>query len=243
MFRHGLLDIHCTHLLLGCSARSGCIRLLDPLATHAAIRRQITILEGPTSAQELESVKNNFHSVRLRNVFGSQGLDDTRPTPLLLPTPPHTPLPSPPTAPKTEPRSKAARPPTLVQDYDPITPKTGKILQNKQGHRVDSPLHCSREELAELKNRKLCNNFYLLGKCFSEERFGKCQFNHTVDLSKKQLTALRAFARKRPCQVGLNCKDPNCISGHGCPRENCVREKCWFPLQMHGIDTNTVATM
>lgn len=243
MFRHGLLDIHCIHLLLGCSADSECIRLLDPLATHAAIHRQITILEGPSSSHELEPVKSNFHSVRFRNIFAAQGLDGTRPTPSFLPTPPHTPLPSRPTATKKEPRLKATRPPTLIQNNDLITPKIGKVLQNKLGHRVDSPLHYSSKEFVELKSRKLCNSFYLLGKCPSEEGPGKCQHDHTAELNKKQMAVLRAFARKLPCRVGLNCRDPNCISGHCCQRENCVREKCWFPSQMHDVDTNTVATM
>jgi hypothetical protein len=240
MFRHGLLDIHCNHLLLGCSAKSECIRLLDPFVTHAAICRQITILEGPSFAQDLAPIKSNFHSVQFRNIFETQRLDDTGPMPSLLQSPPRTPLTSyVPLSTKAS-RSKAARSPSLVQNINFATPMTGKVLQNKQGQRVDMPLNYSSKEFVELKSRKLCNSFYLLGKCPSEEGSGKCQHDHTAELSKKQMTALRAFARKLPCRAGVSCRDPNCISAHHCPRENCVREKCWFPSQMHGVDTKAV---
>lgn len=242
MFRHGLLDTHCNHLLLGCTANNGCVRLLDPFVAHEVIRRQITILEGPSSTQEMAHVKNSFHSVQFRSVFRTQGLDDIRQKPSILPSPPHKP-PSDYAATDTRKSdSKAPGPPSLPGLSGLVTPRPVRVGQNQQGQRVDLPLRYSSKEFAELKSRKLCNSFYLQGRCSSMESSGKCQHDHAAELSKKQMVVLQAFARQLPCRLGLDCKDSSCISGHRCTRENCFREKCWFPSDMHDVDTKVVTT-
>jgi hypothetical protein len=241
MFRHGLLDIHCNLLLLGCTAKNECVRLLDPFVGHASICRQITILDGPSFAQELAPIKSSFHSVQFCNIFRTQGLDDTRQASSLIPSPPRTPLTNGIPTPTKTPRSRSSGPPSLDELINPTASKTGPVLQNKHGQRVDLPLRYSSKEVAELKGRKLCNSFYLLGRCSSEGSSGKCQHDHTAELSKQQMTVLRGFARRLPCRLGPKCRELTCIRGHHCAREKCVRERCWYPSEMHDVDTDAVA--
>jgi hypothetical protein len=115
------------------------------------------------------------------------------------------------------------------------------VLQNARGQRVDSPLSYYQLDFLRLKDRKLCNGFHLLDRCSYLENNGRCLHDHDEKLSEKQIAALRAVARQTPCPWGLYCSDRDCLCGHRCPRSNCLRKTCRFPMNMHDVDTNIVS--
>jgi hypothetical protein len=235
-------DVHCQRILFGGSADNGYARLLGPLSRIEAAREQITLLEGPPFVRELAEIKDKFRTASFEKVFRCQKLVNPKYRAPSSLTPPHTPPANYATAAGMVPSisvsastavSAAQRGPAVFKH-----PATTGVLQNKAGQRVDSVLDYSQQDVASLKQRKLCNSFHILGKCRYNEH---CTHDHDGNLSNKELVALCALARQSPCQTGLFCEKPECLSGHRCTRSNCLREGCWFSSEMHDVDTMPVA--
>lgn len=211
--------------------------MLEPCLHNETDRGRVSFLEGPPPAQELANIKDRFGTFSFPNVFRNQKLPDIgRRVPLHI-TPPRTPpvdyatavSKGPTAALSTQSSSSASR----GNAFD-------KVLQNAQGQRVDSPLNYTQHDFANLKSRKLCNSFHLLGRCRFVEKNGACTHKHGEGLNQKHMAALRAIARQSCCWSGLNCRDSDCILGHRCTRASCVPATCRFSPEMHQVDTKTV---
>ncbi|KAF2439738.1 hypothetical protein P171DRAFT_457605 [Karstenula rhodostoma CBS 690.94] len=186
-FQHDLADVHCQQILFGGTADTGYARLLGPLSEDEINRRRITLLEGTSRTGIIL-----FRST----IAVSFGLN-------------------PPGNPSTDYATAAARAPSIptsasatqqISD-DPEKLMKAKMLLNKIGQRVDSPLKYSQQDFLSLKARKLCNSYHLLGTCPYLELYGNCRHIHAERLNNRQLMALQAVARQSPCPSGLDCSD------------------------------------
>ncbi|KAM0483242.1 hypothetical protein ACHAPX_002692 [Trichoderma viride] len=225
---------------------NGYARVFDSFLEDQTIRDRITLMAGPPFAYELAAIKDKFYNITLDSIFRSLKLpsEANRRTSFHI-TPPGTPMfPNTPlnfAAVAKVPTSPAHSAPAQLYYSEPKVPPQGVILRNKFGHRVDSRLSYLQSDFSNLKDRKLCNNFHILGKCYYLEKFGKCHHVHGEKLTGQRLEALRAIARQSPCLNGLSCSQTDCVAGHKCPREPCHLENCWFPKEMHNVDSQTVA--
>ncbi|KAH7303523.1 hypothetical protein B0I35DRAFT_446544 [Stachybotrys elegans] len=240
-FQLHLPDTHCQQILFGGTADNGYARLLGPYAEDEVIRKRITLLEGPPFAHELVGIKDKFRTASFKNIFRSDKLPSIKRR-VSLPTN----HPTNPSGGYATALAKASPTPTLPSVAQPRS--TGpravtltKVLRNNLGQRVDAPLTYPQRDFISLKGRRLCNSFHLLGKCRYLDTYGNCQHEHGELLSLNQVPALCAIARQSACQSGLNCSDPECISGHRCTRENCVPKTCRFPQSMHHTNTAIVS--
>ena len=238
-FRLHLEDIHCHKILFGGTADNGYARMLEPYLQNETDRSRITLLEGPPSAQELAKIRDRFETLSFANIFRTQKLPDTKRRVSFLMTPPRTPP-----VDYAAAVSKAPAAGSSVQSnaliHVPSQASSGKVLRNAQGQRVDSPLSYSQSDYINLKPRKLCNSFHLLGRCAFVGRNGSCSHRHGESLGQKQTEALRAISRQSPCSYGLSCSDSDCIFGHRCTRPNCEPSNCRFGLDMHQVDIKIV---
>ncbi|UKZ77815.1 hypothetical protein TrVFT333_005541 [Trichoderma virens FT-333] len=224
---------------------NGYARVFDSFLEDQTIRGQITLMAGPPFAYELAAIKDKFQNVAFDNIFRGQKLpnETNRRTSFHI-TPPGTPMPS--NAPLSfaaaakVPSSPAHSAPAQLYCPEPKPSPNGVILRNRLGQRVDSRLSYSQSDFSSLKDRKLCNNFHLLGKCYYLDKYGKCHHIHGEKLTAQQLEALRGIARQSPCLNGLSCSQTDCVAGHRCPREPCHLENCWFPKEMHGVDSQVI---
>ena len=206
------------------------------------------MLEGPPFARELAVIKDKFFgTASFPGVFRSVKLVARRVS--FHVTPPDTPAQGyaavasrAPQATQTPFRRPGTPSQSAASPPENNSHRLGAVLRNKEGQRVDSYLRYTTAEFGIMKSRRLCNPFHILGKCPYESNYGKCQYEHDPKLDEKFLPALRAVARGSPCGEGLQCKEPDCILGHRCPREHCTPGSgCWFPLAMHNIDTKVVS--
>ncbi|KAL7909638.1 hypothetical protein GGI35DRAFT_389559 [Trichoderma velutinum] len=243
--KFGLGDSHCKQVFFGGPGDNGYARVFDSFLEDQTIRGQITLLAGPPFAYELAAIKDKFQNVTFDNIFRGQKLPNeaNRRTSFHI-TPPGTPMPS--NAPLSfaaaakVPSSPAHSAPAQLYCPEPKPSPNGVILRNRLGQRVDSRLSYSQADFSSLKDRKLCNNFHLLGKCYYLDKYGKCHHIHGEKLTAQQLEALRGIARQSPCLNGLSCSQTDCVAGHRCPREPCHLENCWFPKEMHGVDSQVI---
>lgn len=243
--KFGLGDSHCKQVFFGGPGDNGYARVFDSFLEDQTIRGQITLMSGPPFAYELAAIKDKFQNVAFDNIFRGQKLPNeaNRRTSFHI-TPPGTPMPS--NAPLSfaaaakVPSSPAHSAPAQLYCPEPKPSANGVILRNRLGQRVDSRLSYSQSDFSSLKDRKLCNNFHLLGKCYYLDKYGKCHHIHGEKLTAQQLEALRGIARQSPCLNGLSCSQTDCVAGHRCPREPCHLENCWFPKEMHGVDSQVI---
>lgn len=244
--KFGLDDSHCKQVFFGGPGDNGYARVFDSFLEDQAIRERITLMAGPPFAYELAAIKDKFYNITLDSIFRSLKLpsEANRRTSFHI-TPPGTPMfPNTPlnfAAVAKVPGSPAHSAPVQLYYAEPKVPPQGDILRNKFGQRVDSRLSFLQSDFSNLKDRKLCNNFHILGKCYYLEKFGKCHHVHGEKLTGQRLEALRAIARQSPCLNGLSCSHTDCVAGHKCPREPCHLENCWFPKEMHNVDSQAVA--
>lgn len=240
IFRQNLSDVHCQSILFGGTSDNGYARLLGPFVEDETVRKRIVLLEGPPFSRDLAKIKDSFRKVSFENIFRNQKLPQRQVSYNM--TPPGTPGVDYAKAASKAPSFPTVIPTLLQGSALSERPTTIGVLRNIQGQRVDQPLSYSQQDFYSLKNRKLCNNFYLLGRCHYQEEFGSCQHDHEAKLSDRQKSALRAVARQSYCQEGLSCSNLDCLHGHRCTRNNCSRTNCWFPREMHNVDTKVVST-
>ncbi|KAL6863275.1 hypothetical protein ACO1O0_003522 [Amphichorda felina] len=162
-FKLHLEDIHCHKILFGGTADNGYARMLEPYLQNETDRGRIILLEGPPSAQELAKIRDRFETLSFDNIFRTQKLPDTKRRVSFLMTPPRTPP-----VDYAAAVSKAPGAGPSVQSnalvHIPREAPSGKVLRNAQGQRVDSPLSYSQSDYVNIKPRKLCNSFHLLGR-------------------------------------------------------------------------------
>jgi hypothetical protein len=204
--------MHCQRILFGGSADNGYARLLGPFTEDDEIRSRITLLEGPPFARELAEIKDRYRTVSFDKVFRSQMLVGQRRPLASIPTPPRTPSTG---YASIVAQASAASVSTKSSNSVVMNQATTTaVLLDRVDERVDPPLHYNPKDFVALRSRRLCNTFYLLGKCPYLEKYGDCQHDHSAKLSSKQTVALRAVARLTLCKKGRSCKDPECLSGH-----------------------------
>ncbi|KAI9773725.1 MAG: hypothetical protein M1839_002023 [Geoglossum umbratile] len=257
-----IYDYHCKHVILGFSANSHSHNALVRLYNDSnEISNRTTIIMG--SANECDSSGltakfktttfpwlfrpattkpgNNNNSSNSGGVSIARGQQSPARLNLYSPTSPTSPTPSSSTLTlldspiSTAPNSSARdtpNPPEFTKQF--FTPPP--ILLNWKGQRLDPALSAPEHTILALKlrNPKLCNSFYLRGRCTSRD----CQRDHAHSPTVGEIDALRTLARQSPCRYTDRCTEEWCFFGHNCPW-NCVRESCKF-REVHGIDMRTV---
>ncbi|KZL72545.1 ccch zinc finger dna binding protein [Colletotrichum incanum] len=242
-FESSVAGVHCRHVLFGASADSGYARLLGSHIETDEIRKKVILIEGPPFAKELAEIRDRFRIASFDKVFRRQKLINFKRKVSDYITPPPTPSP--------DYASAAAKPAFLSSgrsssrshsSASPMAFPLREVYRNKAGQRVDPPLSYAQQDFIMMKSRKMCNSFHLTGRCPYREAWGKCSHEHGQSPSPKELQALRAVARQSFCHSGLACRDPNCVFGHQCPREDCNGASCRhrFPLELHNIDKKIV---
>ncbi|KAF7592318.1 hypothetical protein BBP40_000374 [Aspergillus hancockii] len=249
IFEQDILDVHCQHIIFCASADNGYARVLGPYRES----KRISLVEGPPFPREMKDLAPHFTTTYFPNVFRSTKIPTRRVSfSNNYITPPSTPAPNYASAVKgAAPRSQSTSdmnrrspsPLTSVRASN-RSPVRMAVCKNTAGQRVDSPLrYSSKENVDALKQRKLCNPFHIVGSCSYGE---KCNHDHSSRLRPQQVEDLRYIARLRVCPKGLGCEDENCVSGHRCPRENCMGpgyNGCKFPKVMHGVDATIVTSI
>lgn len=197
------------------------------------------MIEGPPFAKELADIRDKFRTVSFNTILRNQKLLNIKRKVSFRFIPPSTPSIDYASVTQRAPQLQASLP-FVKQNNSAVStiPITMGVFRNKAGQRVDTPLSYSHQDFINLKNRKMCNSFHLLGKCSFLEYSRDCTHEHGSTLSPSELRALCAVARYSPCHSGLGCSDPNCLYGHQCPRESCNGASCRlkFPLELHNID-------
>ncbi|KAI9827352.1 MAG: hypothetical protein M1819_006995 [Sarea resinae] len=249
VFKLNLNDCHCRQIILGCSTDNGYARLLEEFATDRDLVEKITLLEGPPFERELVTLRNIYKSTKFNGLFRTSKINVYQPQQSQLASPPgilrsvSNIMPSLPPPPSTW-ASAAMQAPAYVAS-PPATPQptTQGVPRNKYGERVDPEPKYDRNDVKRIKSLKLCNVHHLRGDCpYGDE----CSHDHTYKLTKSELETLKYIARLAPCRYGKECDDPECIYGHRCPlgkpgsRDCIFGDKCRFPEELHGVDTNVV---
>src|SRR5436190_9072003 len=252
IFKLHVGDVHCKHILFGGSTDNGYARLLGPYSAIEQVCKRITMLEGPPFEKELAELRCKFRTTSFPSVFRTIKLPSPRRVSfsalsIKMPSPKPSSYACAASQSKVLPYHSAAATPTAGESGTPspngVTGQGGAansvgIFRNKRGHRIDTMLKPSLSIVANLKSRKLCNPYHLLGHCW----FANCKHEHGERLSEKEMEALRYVARLAPCPVGLECDDEECYSGHRCPNQPCHRPNCHFPKEMHAVDTKVAKT-
>jgi hypothetical protein len=91
-----------------------------------------------------------------------------------------------------------------------------KVLRNSVGDRIDSILAPSLALVIAQKDKKLCNNYHILGNCLPP-----CRYEHGTRLNELQREARRFICRQSACERGLACDNADCLFGHHCPKSPC----------------------
>ncbi|OGM39778.1 CCCH zinc finger DNA binding protein [Aspergillus bombycis] len=248
LFEQDILDVHCQRVIFCASADNGYARVLGP---HRESDR-ISLVEGPSFAREIKELAPHFATTSFPDVFRSTKITSRRVS-FSNVTPPRTPPRNYASAVKTTPPRSQSTSDVNRRSPSPLTsarisnrnrsPVRLAVCKNAAGQRVDPPLRYStKENVDELKQRKLCNPYHIVGLCPYGEN---CNHDHESRLRPQQVEDLRYIARLRVCPRGIWCAEESCVCGHRCPRENCPGpgyNGCKFPKVMHGVDSSIVAT-
>ncbi|KAL8391817.1 hypothetical protein RB595_002138 [Gaeumannomyces hyphopodioides] len=242
MFRLHVDDVHCQHVFFGGSADNGYARLLGQHVQDRAVCGRVTLLEGPPFAQELADIKDRFRVARMADVFRPDKLPTVKRRVSFHVTPPTTPAISfasmiaKPASPVSSGASSSGGESGTAVPTNAKSSSWAVVRKNSADQRVDTQLDYSQLDFQQLKQRRLCNNFHLLGECY----YPSCHYGHGDRLRADKRTALLAVSRLSPCPRGLRCTEPRCIYGHRCSRGDCSSPACVFPREMHGVDVKIV---
>jgi hypothetical protein len=122
-----------------------------------------------------------------------------------------------------------------------ITPPRKFLFLNSNQERVDPPMQKVPQGdisalFARINKKKLCNEYFLRGKCFNKD-VGSCDFDHDGKLSPNQLIALKNRTRRMACPMGTGCRDIGCYRGHICSfGEDCTAQLCPFDDHQHYLE-------
>lgn len=233
--------------MFGGSADNGYARMLGPYAGNETMNKRITMLEGPSFAQELSRLVQKFKTTSFPKVFRDTKISSR--TGSFSAHSPNDMISKPPTwaskigirpaMPVTVPEHSPTSDRRTSETENPVS-RDGKgqdpIPRNSKGQRVDIPLKFNQNLVGGIKGRKYCNNYHLLGECPYYGEYG-CRHEHGDRLKGAQLNTLRYIARLTPCKAGLACDDPECYWGHKCVHGNCNVVDCRFSSDMHSVDT------
>ncbi|CRG83859.1 CCCH zinc finger DNA binding protein [Talaromyces islandicus] len=186
-FEQDILDVHCLRVVFCASADNGYARVLGPYRDS----KRITLVKGPPFAHEMEELAADFETTSFESVFMSNKLKSRRvsfSTTNTCITPPRTPTPNYASAAKKSPPLQSSSLTVNSTTPNGVNMRL-PVFKNASGQRVDSPLrYSSKENVDQLKRRKLCNQFHLLESC----PFGNyCTHTHGSALSLQQLADLR----------------------------------------------------
>ncbi|KAL4760384.1 CCCH zinc finger DNA binding protein [Aspergillus foveolatus] len=253
LFAEDINNIHCRRIIFCASADSGYVRVLGP---HRGSRR-ISLVKGPPFPREMAELAASLETVTFSDVFKSSKLlppvrrsssQDTA-SPAITSTNMPAIVPNHNSILNYASAAKAAAAATIAPTKDSNTKSKSKprlsVCLNARNQRIDSVLKkSSKEAIAALKSRKLCNQFHILGYCHNMAMYGNCTHEHGTELSIQELNDLMRIARWSPCFSGLMCRDVNCISGHQCPyQDHCTyKGDCKFK-DTHNVDTVIVSTL
>ncbi|KAL2871644.1 CCCH zinc finger DNA binding protein [Aspergillus lucknowensis] len=247
LFRREINNVHCRWIVFCGSADNSHARLLGGYEKSNEKWQRVSLVEGPPFAAEVRQVAKNFQTTKFENVFMSKKLETNKKSPERMSPPLIGPnyaaaLKVPATV--TPPDAGLAPTPALKSGSgipDALKPHL-RVLLNENDERVDTPLRPSKDNVSALKSSKLCNAFYILGKCPGTPE-NPCEHNHKRRLSGSDLVDLLSLSRSRPCHAGLWCVDPQCLFGHRCLYgDRCTwGAACNFPDYMHGVDVNVVS--
>ena len=223
-------------MLFGGSSNANYAHMLRPYIEDDAARARITIVKSQSFAPELGHLQGRFRIAAFPKVFSVEQPpgDDTDAISSII-TPPLS------DSDLRSPRRlklevlKPSRRPRIAALLGPEG--SAGILQNGQGHRVDTPLKYSAAEWRHVKGQKLCYHDHLLGRCPWANTPKGCQLKHGAALTDGQVAALTALARRTPCSARLACRNAECLSGHRCIQDDCPIGGCRFPPEMHNVDT------
>jgi hypothetical protein len=240
-FKHYVADVHCKYIIFGAPGDNGYARLLGPYSQEEAVRKRITMLQGPPFAQELAALTKKFAVTSFPDVFRDSKLPTRRVSFSL--TPPTSPGPKNPTyatAASQSNRSPSAEPSALTewQAIPSSQPRRleSRVLKNSKGERIDplpqQPLN--ETLLACVKEQKFCNLHHLNNDCPYKSAGSNCIYVHGK-LTSLQLEAQRYIARLTICYAGLACEDEKCVRGHHCPKPGCRGIGCNWPMELHNV--------
>lgn len=155
-------------------------------------------------------------------------------------TPPSTPSPKPPSyaATVTSPidvsaaRTNSSHPTSMNSATRTVSKY--QVLHNSKGQRLDAIINPPPSLVLVLRNKKLCNEYHILGKC----SYNNCNYLHGTRLDEKGIQARWSLTRQTPCPSGLECENETCLFGHQCPVGACanIGNGCRFSRQMHNVD-------
>ncbi|EAW12249.1 CCCH zinc finger DNA binding protein [Aspergillus clavatus NRRL 1] len=231
VFEQDVTDVHCCHILFGGSGDNGYARLLSPHVDSP----KITLLEGTPFERELRGIAEKLGSTVFQGIFRTSKLSpQTAPS---SSTAPGRPVPDYAAAVRTgSERPETSNPTTSLANGGQSEVKL-RILRNAQGQRIDPKLSVPQQVVNQIKGRKLCNEYHILGTC----DYGDfCSHSHGPRKTGLELLALKQLARTRACWSGSFCENEYCIYGHCCPWPECKGQSCKFDSSLHGIDQKIV---
>ena len=247
-------NLHCKQLLFSGSGDNSYAGFLRQYVPVDGVSQDITLIESLPFATYLEQLSHTFQTATFPRIFRDSKIVIPSRLPTLEPSKPAF-VPreqkTPPTTwattslrgalPDITNKENIPPPPATVLPTVETTSKSAVsgpfIYQNSRGQRLDKPINkdmFDKDVVYNLKLKKLCNKFWLLGKCDQGEW---CTHDHKGPLSAKQKENLKYVARMRPCPEELECADPHCFNGHRCQYGmNCPKKDCWFSHEMHQVE-------
>lgn len=198
----------------------------------------------------MKELASDFQTTSFPRLFMSRKLNETRRVPSGSPSTAQVTSIIPTGSPKPNYASAAARPAPILQfpirlakdRQESLTSLKLSLCVNDLDQRVDLPLKVSsKQSVASLKARKLCNMHHILRSC----PYDSCNHDHNFAPSRQEVIDLMFIARSSPCFEGPACRDVTCISGHRCAfGASCSnKQECRFDSSMHDVRTVGVKTI
>ncbi|KAH8173595.1 zinc finger c-x8-C-x5-C-x3-H type (and similar) domain-containing protein [Sarocladium implicatum] len=113
-----------------------------------------------------------------------------------------------------------------------------RIVINAEGHRLDPQLSDGSIDVAKqlrTRSKRICNEHHLLGQC---KNGPDCDYDHTP-LNPGLLDGVEALSRSILCSRKGNCRQVDCIKGHVCQLQNCMKrggkDFCRLPATEHTL--------